>query len=99
MKRIVALTLLLLGSLFTLPLTTHPTHVAPATGIVCIAPPTSTQYLAPFTVGNLSVSSSFLIGVFIVNSEVMGGFDIYVSVVLTYLHPNSAALGTLTFTP
>jgi len=99
MKRIVALTLLLLGSLFTLPLTTHPTHGAPATGIVCIAPPTSTQCPAPFTVGNVSVGSSFLIGVFIDNSEAMGGFDIYVSVDLTYLHPNSAALGTLIVTP
>src|SRR5256712_13795072 len=95
MKRIVALTLFLLGSLFTLPLTTHPTHGAPATGIVCIAPPTSTQCPAPFTVGNVSVGSSFLIGVFIDNSQAMGGFDIYVSVDLTYLHPNSAALGTL----
>src|SRR5437660_1719349 len=99
MKRIVAVTLLLLGSLFTLPLATHPTHGALSTGIVCIAPATSTQCPTPFTAGNVSVGSSFLIGVFIDNSEAMGGFDIYVSVDLTYLHPNSAALGTLIVTP
>src|SRR2546425_8612814 len=99
MKRLVAVTLLLLGSLFTLPLATHPTHGAPATGIVCIAPATSTQCPAPFTVGNVSVGSSFLVGVFIDNSEAMGGFDIYVSVDLTYLHANSAALGTLIVSP
>src|SRR5439155_20574826 len=99
MKRIAAVTLLLLGSLFTLPLATHPTHGALATGIVCIAPPTSTQCPAPFTVGNLSVGSSFLIGVFIDNSEAMGGFDIYISVDLTFLHPNSAALSTLIVSP
>src|SRR3989449_11346371 len=95
MKSLVAVTLLLLGSLFTLPLATPPTHGAPATGIVCIAPATSTQCPAPFTVGNVSVGSSFLVGIFVDNSQAMGGFDIFVSVDLTYLHPNSAALGTL----
>src|SRR2546426_687552 len=95
MKRIVAVTLLLLGSLFTLPFASHPTDGALPTGIVCIAPATSTQCPAPFTVGNVSVGSSFLVGIFVDNSQAMGGFDIYVSVDLTYLHPNSAALGTL----
>src|SRR5467141_4976365 len=95
MKRIVAVRLLLLGCLFTLPLATHPTHGALPTGIVCIAPATSTQCPAPFTVGDVSVGSTFLLGIFVDNSQAMGGFDIYVSVDLTYLHPNSAALGTL----
>src|SRR5467141_1495267 len=95
MKRIVAVRLLLLGCLFTLPLATHPTHGALPTGIVCIAPATSTQCPAPFTVGDVSVGSTFLLGIFVDNSQAMGGFDIFVSVDLTYLHPNSAALGTL----
>jgi len=95
MKRILTVILLLLGSLFTLPFASHPTDGALPTGIVCIAPATSTQCPAPFTVGNVSVGSSFLVGIFVDNSQAMGGFDIYVSVDLTYLHPNSAALGTL----
>ena len=95
MKRLLTVTLLLLGVLFTIPLGTHLAHAVLPTGVVCIAPATGTQCPAPFTVGDVSVGSSFLVGIFVDNSQAMGGFDIYVSVDLTYLHPNSAALGTL----
>src|SRR5438552_6009292 len=95
MKRIVAVTLLLLGSLFTLPFASHPTYGALPTGIVCIAPATSTQCPAPFTVGNVSVGSSFLVGIFVDNSQAMGGFDIYVRSDPAFVNPTGAALGTL----
>src|SRR5437762_11383656 len=99
MKRIVAVTLLLLGSLFTLPFASHPTYGALPTGIVCIAPATSTQCPAPFTVGNVSVGSSFLVGIFVDNSQAMGGFDIFVNSSNAFVNPTSAALGPLIASP
>src|SRR2546428_1326847 len=71
------------------------------TGLVCItASSTATNCsntvpsIGPFTLG-----STFTVGVFINNSQAMGGFDIYVKSDPTFLSPTGAALGPLIVTP
>src|SRR5437764_8213665 len=96
MKRIFTVILLLLGFLFALPFSTHPAHASPGTGLVCLTRWTSNGCpQVPLTVNATGVGKTFTIGVFINNSDAMGGFDIYVSVDTTYLNPVSAALGNL----
>ncbi len=99
MKRLIALTLLLVASIFALPISTHPAHGA-LTGVVCLTRATSTNCpQVPLTFGTMTAGNSFSIGVFVNNSQAMGGFDIYVKVDTTYLNPARAALGTLIANP
>src|SRR3989449_6351367 len=100
MKRLVVVTLLLLGSFLVIPFSTHPAHASPGTGLVCLTRATSNNCpQVPLTFNATGVGKTFTIGVFINNSDAMGGFDIYVSVDTTYLNPVSAALGTLIASP
>ena len=99
MKRLVAVTLLFLGSIFALPVSTHPAH-ADLTGVVCLTRATSTNCpQVPLTFNATAVGKSFTIGVFVNNSQPMGGFDIYVSVDRSILNPTAAALGSLIVAP
>src|SRR5437016_3061566 len=71
------------------------------TGLVCITTSTTATNCpnsAP-TIGPLTVGSTFAVGVFVNNSQAMGGFDIYVSVDRSFLNPTNAALGTLIASP
>src|SRR5205814_7768349 len=100
MKRIFTVILLLLGFLFALPVSTHPAHASPGTGLVCLTQWTSNGCpQVPLTFNATRVGKSFTIGVFINNSDAMGGFDIYVKVDTTYMNPVSAALGNLIASP
>src|SRR2546425_13014806 len=67
---------------------------------VCINYP-STAQSCPDGTPNIPVTylSTFTVGVFVQNSQSMGGFDIYVSVDPNYLYPISAVLGTLIASP
>src|SRR6267143_6169925 len=95
MKRIFTVVLLLLGFLFALPVSTHPAH-ASGTGLVCLTRWTSNGCpQVPLTFNATGVGKTFTIGVFVNNSDAMGGFDIYVQDDTTYLNPVSAALGNL----
>ncbi len=106
MKRLVAVTLLLLGSLFAIPISTHTAHAA-LTGAVCLTRTTVTPPLkfpapdcqVPLTFNATAVGKSFTIGVFINNSQAMGGFDIYVKSNPAFVSPVSAALGGLIVNP
>src|SRR2546428_3432627 len=73
----------------------------PITGLVCItSPSTATSCPSnPPLLGPFAPGSTFTVGVFIQGSEAMGGFDIYVRVNYTLLHPVSASLGTLIANP
>jgi len=67
------------------------------TGLVCITFP-STSSSCPASApmfGPFAVGSNFTVGVFIQGSQAMAGFDIYVAVNYTVLHPVSASLGPL----
>ena len=68
--------------------------------VVCIVYP-STATSCPVGAPNVPVTfgSSVTVGVFVQNSQPLGGFDIYVSVDTNYLNPTSAALGTLIVNP
>src|SRR5256885_13565179 len=68
--------------------------------VVCIVYP-STATSCPVGAPNVPVTfgSSVTVGVFVQNSQPLGGFDIYVSVDTNYLNPTSAALGTLITSP
>jgi len=71
------------------------------TGLVCITSPataTNCSNSAP-TIGPVTVGSTFTVGVFINNSQPMGGFDIYVAVNASYLNPTNATLGPLIASP
>jgi len=71
------------------------------TGLVCITSPataTNCSNSAP-TIGPVTVGSTFTVGVFINNSQPMGGFDIYVAVNASYLNPTNATLGPLITSP
>ena len=99
MKKLVAVTLLLLGSLFAVPISTHLAH-GQFTGIVCLTRATSNNCpQVPLTFNATGVGKTFTIGVFIENSDAMGGIDIYVSVDTSYLTPISAAFGPLIASP
>src|SRR2546427_13187293 len=100
MKRLVIVTLLLLASFLAIPSSIHPAHVSPGSVLVCLTRATSNNCPhVPLTFNATGVGKNFTIGVFINNSDAMGGFDIYVSVDTTYLNPVSAALGTLISSP
>jgi len=73
----------------------------PVIGLVCItSPSTATSCPSnPPLLGPFAPGSTFTVGVFIQGSEAMGGFDIYVRVNYTLLHPVSASLGTLIANP
>src|SRR3989449_11256603 len=67
------------------------------TGLVCITFP-STSSSCPASApmfGPFAVGSNFTVGVFIQGSQAMAGFDIYVAVNYSLLHPVSASLGPL----
>src|SRR3989449_1713048 len=67
------------------------------TGLVCITFP-STSSSCPASApmfGPFAAGSNFTVGVFIQGSQAMAGFDIYVAVNYTVLHPVSASLGPL----
>src|SRR5712664_126693 len=106
MKRLFAVTLLLLASLFAIPISTHTAHAA-LTGAVCLTRTTVTPPLkfpapdcqVPLTFNATAVGKSFTIGVFINNSQAMGGFDIYVKSNPAFVSPVSAALGGLIVNP
>src|SRR5207249_7017539 len=99
MKKLVAVTLLLLGSLFAVPISTHLAH-GQFTGIVCLTRATSNGCpQVPLTFNATGVGKTFTIGVFINNSDAMGGFDIYVRSDPSFVNPTSAALGTLIASP
>src|SRR5882762_5557381 len=99
MKRIFTVILLLLGFLFALPVSTHPAH-ASGTGLVCLARWTSNGCpQVPLTFNATGVGKTFTIGVFVNNSDAMGGFDIYVQDDQSFLNPVSAALGPLIASP
>ena len=99
MKRIFTVILLLLGFLFALPVSTHPAH-ASGTGLVCLARWTSNGCpQVPLTFNATGVGKTFTIGVFVNNSDAMGGFDIYVQDDQSFLNPVSAALGPLIANP
>src|SRR5260370_27287710 len=81
---------------------TMPTaHASPGTGLVCITfPSTSTSCpSSASTIGPLTSSSTFTVGVFVQDSDPMGGFDIYVKSDPSFVTPVSAALGSLIVTP
>src|SRR3989441_3533038 len=75
--------------------------VVTQTGLVCIVyPATATSCPpSPFMFGPFNVGQIFTVGVFIQGSQPIGGFDIYVSVNSSYLHPVNASLGTLIVSP
>src|SRR5437867_4648922 len=99
MKKLVAIALLILASFLTSPFSTHPAHGL-LTGAICLTRASSFSCpQVPLTFNATTVGSSFTIGVFVSNSEAMGGFDIYVSVDRTYLNPTAAALGSLIASP
>src|SRR5260370_14572216 len=99
MKRLVVLTLLLLGSLLALPIATHPAH-AQFTGLVCLTRATSSSCpQVPLTFNATMAGKSLTIGVFVNGSDAMGGFDIYVKSDPAVLNPTSAAIGSLIATP
>src|SRR5467141_667272 len=71
------------------------------TGLVCITASltaTNCSNSAP-SIGPLILGSIFTVGVFINNSQAMGGLDIYVKNDPTFLSPTSATLGLLIATP
>src|SRR6266540_1891409 len=94
MKRLLAVTLLLLGSFFSLPSSIHPAHGV-VTGVVCLTRATSNVCPQIPLTFNATVGTSFTIGVFVQGSEAMGGFDVYVASDPSFVNPTSAALGTL----
>ena len=103
-NRLIILLLLILPASMFVGSRTFPTVRAAGftgTGLVCItASSTATNCsntvpsIGPFTLG-----STFTVGVFINNSQAMGGFDIYVKSDPTFLSPTGAALGPLIVTP
>jgi PKD repeat protein len=100
MKRIFTVILLLLGFLFALPVSTHPAHASPGTGLVCLTRWTTNGCpQVPLTFNATGVGKTFTIGVFINNSDAMGGFDIFVQDDQSFLNPLSAALGPLIANP
>jgi PKD repeat protein len=100
MKRIAAVILLLLGSLFALPFSTHPAHASPGTGLVCLTRATSNNCpQVPLTFNATAIGKTFTVGVFVNNSDAMGGFDIFVQDDQSFLNPVSAALGPLIASP
>jgi len=68
--------------------------------VVCITYP-STMTSCPIGAPSIpvTVGSSYTVGVFVQNSQPMGGFDIYVQVDSHYVNPTSAALGPLIVSP
>ena len=87
--------------------TTLPENIQGATvtitlppAVVCITYPT-TATSCPVGAPDIPVTfgSTVTIGVFVQNSQPLGGFDIYVSADPNYLNPTSAALGTLITSP
>src|SRR2546425_4943020 len=98
---ILSLPLFLAASLL-LPLYIVPlAHASPGTGLVCITASTSATSCpsSPATIGPLTPGSSFTVGVFIQDSDAMGGFDIFVSSNPAFVSPVSAALGALIVSP
>src|SRR3989454_1412728 len=76
-------------------------HASPGTGLVCITTSTlaTTCPTSAPTIGPLTAGTVFTVGVFIQGSDAMGGFDIYVASDNAFVHPTSAALGTLIHDP
>ena len=71
------------------------------TGLVCTITNTTATNCpskAP-TIGPLATGSIFTVGVYVNNSQPMGGYDIYVSANPSYLSPSSVALGHLIASP
>ncbi len=100
-KRIIILLPLLLAVGLFVPSTVLRSAQAQLTGLVCItATSTATSCPAsPPSINAPAVGQNLTIGVFIQNSDAMGGFDIYVRDDQTFLNPRSAALGPLIATP
>jgi len=71
------------------------------TGLLCVTyPSTETSCPStPATIGPVSMGSSFTVGIFVQNSEPLGGWDVYVAVDPAFLNPTSAALGNLIANP
>jgi len=77
--------------------------VVSQTGMVCLVyPATATSCPAnPFSLppGNTTVGSHILVGVFVQNSQPLGGLDIYVAANSTYVTPTNVTLGNLIASP
>src|SRR5438552_974191 len=71
------------------------------TGLVCIIYPATLTSCAtpPPQQIPVSLNQIFTVGVWVSNSQPMGGFDIYVSANPTYLNPLNATLGPLIASP
>src|SRR5437667_12907718 len=93
MKKLVAVTLLLLGSLFAVPISTHLAH-GQFTGIVCLTRATSNNCpQVPLTFNATGVGKTFTIGVVIDNSDAMGDIYIHLALGPLYLTPIRASRG------
>ncbi len=69
-------------------------------GVVCIIYPTTvTSCPVGKPTYGFMVGQTVTVGVFLENSQPIGGFDIYVAVDSNYLHPFGASLGTLITNP
>ena len=71
------------------------------TGLVCITTSTSATSCptSPPTIGPLTHGTTFRVGVFVQNSDPLGGWDMYVAVNPAILNPTSASLGSLITSP
>jgi len=70
------------------------------TGLVCMTTITANACPAgPPAFGPFAVGTKFSVGVYIQASDAMAGFDIYVATNNAFVHPTSAALGTLIVSP
>src|SRR2546426_10173922 len=98
-KRLILSIPLLLASLF---VGSHilPSAQAQLTGLVCItASTTATSCPASPPSIPVNIGQTFTIGVFVQDSDAMGGWDIYVKSDPAFVSPTSAALGTLVANP
>src|SRR2546428_6938972 len=78
-----------------------PARGTPGTVLFLPPPPATATNCSnsPPNIGPVPVGSTFTVGVFINNSQPMGGFDIYVAVNASYLNPTNATLGPLIASP
>ena len=100
-KRLILTLPLVLAASLLLPSPVVPAAHGQLTGLVCITDSTSATSCpaSPPVIGPLTIGSTFSVGVFVQNSDPLGGWDIYVAADPLVLSPASAALGTLITSP
>ena len=100
-KRLALTIPLIIAVSLLLPSPTVSSAHAQLTGLVCITDSISATGCpaSPPVMGPLILGSTFSVGVFVQNSDPMGGWDIYVAADPAFLSPTSAALGTLITSP